>query len=386
MGWRRYGLSGVLLKITRNISRTILLSGDAVRIALFCLALAPSAYAGSDVFAQCAFKYSDDNGERLKCYDQLVFPEAELAPADQKNDVATEYVKESTSAISDAAPAIVVERSYLTRVWNLDDLSSQDVSKLGRLQPYRQSYLIIKKSGNPNRMPSSPLVDHNVITPYDIDATEVKFQLSFKSDIGDQRNVDFLGIKTLRLWGAYTQQSNWQTFNTRNSSPFRETVYEPELIATFGTGYSSGLKLINLGWEHQSNGKSNPESRSWNRIYLLGGWEWNDETSIMARGWWRIPETAYTDDNPDVSDYLGHADLVARWEPRDKSQAVAMLLRNNLSRTVNRGFIQLDWATPVKFGHAARMHIQTTNGFGESLIDYNYNQTTIGLGFSFREW
>ena len=188
------------------------------------------------------------------------------------------------------------------------------------------------------------------------------------------------------MWGAYTQQSNWQVFNTRNSSPFRETVYEPELIATLGTGHASGLKLINLGWVHQSNGRSLPDSRGWQRIYLLGGWEWNDTTSIQLRGWRLIQYNSLTDDNPDISDYLGRGDLVIRWEPSDKSQSIAMLLRNNLSRADNRGYEQIDWATPVRFGDAARMHIQLTSGFGESLIDYNHRQNTIGLGFSFREW
>jgi phospholipase A1 len=293
---------------------------------------------------------------------------------------------EDSEATAGLGASVAAERSYLTRMWNLDDQSNRDPSKLGRLQPYRQNYLVIKKTGSPNHLPSSPLPDHNVTVPIDIDAVETKFQLSVKADIGDQRNIDFMGIKTFRLWGAYTQQSDWQMFNTRSSSPFRETVYEPELIATLGTGNASGLKLVNLGVLHQSNGRPLPESRSWNRVYVLGGMEWNDMTSILLRGWWRMPEDPAKDDNPDISDYLGRADLVIRWEPRDKSQAVAMLLRNNLSIKNNRGYVQIDWATPARFGSAARMHIQITSGFGESLIDYNHRQNTFGLGFSFREW
>jgi len=332
---------------------------------------------------QCAQRYPGDAAERLKCYDQLASPASVPGTEQRKNAVADEDA--GATAVPGAASA-GAERSYLTRVWNLDDMSSRDPSKLGRLQPYRQNYLVIKKSGNPNRQPDSPLPDHNVTVPIDIDAVETKFQLSVKADIGDQRNIDFMGIKTFRLWGAYTQQSNWQMFNTRSSSPFRETVYEPELIATLGTGNGSGLKLVNFGVLHQSNGRPLPESRSWNRVYLLGGMEWSDMTSILLRGWWRMPEDPLKDDNPDIGDYLGRADLVIRWEPRDKSQAVAMLLRNNLSLKNNRGYVQIDWATPVRFGSAARMHIQITSGFGESLIDYNHRQNTFALGFSFREW
>ena len=352
---------------------------NTVLFSVPCLVFLASACAGSDHLFQCQQQYPDSDADRLKCYDQirLAVPEPLQKNVSDENDES-----DSSQTVSGLNP----ERSYLTRVWNLDDLSNRDPSKLGRLQPYHQNYLLVKKSSRPNSQPSSTLVDHSVTVPTDIDALEAKFQISVKADIGDQRNINMLGIKTFRFWGAYTQQSNWQVFNTRNSTPFRETVYEPELIATLGTGYASGLKLINVGWLHQSNGRSLPESRSWNRFYLLGGWEWNDMTSIMLRVWQRIPEDVLKDDNPDIVEYLGRADLVMRWEPRDKSQAVALLLRNNLSRTANRDYLQIDWATPVRIGSAGRMHLQLTTGFGESLIDYNHRQNTIGLGFSFREW
>lgn len=369
------------MKITINMKPNILLS------VVFCTALVPSAYAGGDIFLPCAQQYPGDDAERLKCYDGLAAPAFAPTPAARKNIVPDENGEASATPATPAAAATrSAERSYLTKVWNLDNLSNLDPSKLGRLLPYRQTYLLVNGTSSPNRQPGSPAIGRSSLAPSDIDATEVKFQFSVKADIGDQRNIDFLGIRTFRLWGAYTQQSNWQVFNFRNSSPFRETIYEPELIATLGTGHVSGLKLINLGWVHQSNGRSLPVSRGWYRIYLLGGWEWNNTTSILGRVWRRIPENPLKDDNPDISDYIGRADLVIRWEPRDKSQAIAMLLRNNLSRTDNRGYVQIDWATPVTFGDAARIHIQMTSGFGESLTDYNHRQNTIGLGISFREW
>lgn len=322
---------------------------------------------------QCARSHSDSEIERLGCYDHAVISDPAFVPSS----------REKAGAEWEAG---ATERSYFTRAWNLDNLSNLDPSRLGRLQPYRQNYLIVRKTGSANVRPGSPLPDHNTPLPHDLDTGEAKFQLSFKADIGSQQQLDLLGIRTFRAWVAYTQQSNWQVLNTRNSSPFRETNFEPELIATLGTGKPTGLKLINLGWVHQSNGRPLPESRSWNRFYVQGGWEWSNNTSFVLRGWRRISEDPANDDNPDIAAYVGRADLVARWEPQDKSQAVALLLRNNLSRKHNRGFVQFDWAIPVKFGNAARMHAQVTSGYGESLIDYNYRQTTFGLGFSFREW
>ena len=336
-------------------------------------------YAADERFQACAKNYPDNATQRLQCYDAIATPEAATAPPTQPEVVASEADDE---VVSMPEP----ERSYLTRAWNLDDKANRDESKLGRLRPHRQSYFLVRKSSNTNNQPNSGVPGHNTLVPNDLDALEAKFQLSFKADIGSQRDINFMGLKTFRMWGAYTQQSNWQVFNTRNSSPFRETNYEPELIATLGTGNASGLKLINLGLEHQSNGRPLPESRSWNRVYVQGGWEWNNSTSILARGWWRIPENALKDDNPDISDYVGRADLVARWEPTDKSQSIAILLRNNLRLPKNRGFVQVDWAMPVALGSAARLHAQFSSGYGESLIDYNHRQTTLGLGFSFREW
>ena len=371
----------MFLKISMTMKRGILLS------VVFCAVLIPSAYAGGDILLQCAQQFPGDDAARLKCYDRLAAPAPAPTPAVRQNIVPDENSQVSpTPATSAAVVSHGPERSYLTKTWNLDNLSNRDSSELGRLQPYRQNYLLVNWTNNPNLQPSSPAIGHSTLVPKDIDAGEVKFQFSIKADIGTQRNMDFLGIKTFRVWGAYTQQSYWQAFNVQNSSPFRETVYEPELIATLGTGHVSGLKLINFGWVHQSNGRPLPDSRDWTRIYLLGGWEWNDMTSIMARVWQRLPEDPQKDDNPDIIDYLGRGDLVIRWEPRDKKQSIAMLLRNNLRTTNNHGYVQIDWATPVTLGSAARMHIQMSSGYGESLIDYNHRQNTFALGFSFREW
>jgi len=253
------------------------------------------------------------------------------------------------------------------------------------LQPHLQNYLIVRKTSSINADPTSPAIGRNFATAYDLDVLEAKYQLSFKTDIGTLENLNLFGMQTLRVWGAYSQQSFWQVFNTRNSSPFRETNYEPELIAAFGTGKASGWKLLNLGLLHQSNGQPDPQSRSWNRVYGQGGWEWGN-VSLLARGWWRIPESPAKDDNPDIVHYMSHGDLVIRWEPDNRSQAVALLLRNNLMLGQNIGFMQLDWSMPIPLGHAALLHTQISSGYGESLIDYNHRQTTFGLGVSFREW
>ena len=276
------------------------------------------------------------------------------------------------------------DRTFLTRAWDLDGNGNPDKEGLRRLEPYRKNYLMVHHTTNINTQPTSPAPLHSILTPYAYQPNELKFQFSAKSEVGDFRNINFWYFRDFRLWAAYTQLSFWQLFNGQESSPFRETNHEPELIGTFGTGNDQGWKLLNLGFVHQSNGKPNPDSRSWNRIYLQGGWEW-DEFYLMSRHWWRIRETVLQDDNPDILNFVGSSELEAHWSP-DREDEVTLLLRSNLSADHPRGYAELNWSTPVHIGHLSRLSLQISSGYGSCLIDYNYPQTGIGMGLTFKEW
>ncbi|GAB1231577.1 phospholipase A [Ferrigenium sp. UT4] len=319
----------------------------------FLLALwaATTAHAASPNWKSCAGKSNDT--ERLACYDTLT---------------GQHYA----------------DRSALTRAWDLDGRGNPDRDGIRRLEPYRANRLMLHHTSRINTQPASPTPGHSAATPYAYGPNELKFQFSAKSEIGNFREINALGFTDFRLWAGFTQQSYWQMFNSANSSAFRETNYEPELIGTFGTGRARGWKLINLGLVHQSNGRSLPLSRSWNRVYLQSGWEWS-HSYLLARGWWRIPEATASDDNPDIQKFLGRAELEAHWAP-DTDDEVTLLVRSNLSTARLRGFAQLDWSTPVHLLHLARLSLQLTSGYGNSLVDYNHKQTTFGFGLTFKDW
>lgn len=225
------------------------------------------------------------------------------------------------------------------------------------LYPYRSNYFI-------------PYA-HDFHAKPDRKADEAKFQLSLMKPLV----YNLFGLEET-FFAAYTQQSNWQIYS--QSAPFRETNYEPELFVTLPFKWGDfPLRALKVGLNHQSNGQGGTRSRSWNRLYATGLFQL-DDIFISLRGWWRIPESRSSDDNPDIEQYLGYGDLRAAW-PIGRN-LLSMTLRNNLDTAHNRGAVQLDWSFPIKEFRHTFGYVQLFSGYGESLIDYNRSVDKIGIG------
>lgn len=204
---------------------------------------------------------------------------------------------------------------------------------------------------------------------------EAKFQLSVKKPIaynifGLKENINF----------AYTQTSWWQIY--AHSSPFRESNFKPEIFVTipYGLKDKTSIKRLKFGLLHESNGQSEPESRSWNRLYAQSSFQISN-LFITPRIWYKIPESEKDDDNPDIEDYLGYGDLNLLFPY--KTHTFKLLLRNNLKfDEQNRGFFALDWSFPLLNSKNSFAFIQLSNGYGDSLIDYNKEISRISFGIS----
>lgn len=240
------------------------------------------------------------------------------------------------------------------------------------IAPHRPTYVLpLTYTDDPN---TDPAVGQGV----EVEHSEIKMQFSFKVPLVERV---LFGHGFLSF--GYTQQSFWQAYNGNYSSPFRENNYEPELLLTFPSAYElAGFKgrLVTLSLNHQSNGRAEPLSRSWNRVMLDFVLE-RDETYLSIKPWWRIPEEASADDNPDIEDYLGNIELRALRKYHDHSFGV--MLRNNLNRD-NKGAVQLDYTFPLN--KRLRGYLQLFNGHGESLIDYNHYGRSIGIGIMLTDW
>ena len=240
------------------------------------------------------------------------------------------------------------------------------------ITPHQPNYLLVSSWNSPSSA-SNPFVAEEDI---ELDDSEITFGISFKVPIWRNmfaQNVD--------AYFAYTAHSWWQLFNSDLSAPFRETNYEPELFVRSFTYYDvlgTTLAGWSLGINHQSNGRSEPLSRSWNRLLGRLGFIVTDDLTVMLRLWDRIDEKSDDDDNPDIEDFLGKGDVRAIWTPGE-STFTAML--RNLPRD---GAYELTWSYPL--GKVFRFYTQYYNGYGESLIDYDRNVSRFSFGISVNDY
>ncbi|MCW8918291.1 MAG: phospholipase A [Gammaproteobacteria bacterium] len=238
------------------------------------------------------------------------------------------------------------------------------------ITPHRPTYILpLTYNDSPNNTPYAGL-------PLEVENSEIKMQFSFKVPLLEK----VLFGQGLLSFG-YTQLSLWQAYNSGYSSPFRETNYEPEMLLTFPSEYRFGKfrgRLITLGLNHQSNGRAEPLSRSWNRVMLDFVLE-RDGSYLSFKPWWRIPESG--DDNPDIEEYLGNFEL--RGLRKFSDHTVGVMVRNNL-RSDNKGAVQLDYT--YRLNRRLWGYVQLFNGHGESLIDYNHYNRSIGIGVMLANW
>ncbi|MEW6984026.1 phospholipase A [Colwelliaceae bacterium 6471] len=209
---------------------------------------------------------------------------------------------------------------------------------------------------------------------------EAKYQISFKVPL----NADNLLIKNDKLYFGMTIQSWWQIYANNISKPFRETNYQPEIAYLAPTNWHpfGGNLGFGFGIEHQSNGRTQILSRSWNRLY---GQLFFEKGSFAAslRPWYRLAEdkketplSSKGDDNPDILDYMGHFELGMgyKWENFE----LTALTRQNFS--THKGALELGFIFPM-WGKL-NGYVQYFTGYGESLIDYNHSQQKIGIGIA----
>ena len=260
------------------------------------------------------------------------------------------------------------------------DADKGNVLRAYTLMPHKPNYILLA-SYNSTGYNADPYREQFNDPTIDIDDTEVKFQISIKIPLAVGLFEDKMDI-----FAAYTNRSFWQLYNNDLSSPFRETNHEPEAWFQFRNDWQFfGIKnsVNQFGFVHQSNGRGGVLSRSWNRVFA--NFIFNYENFVFGiKPCYRISDSADDDDNPDITDFLGHCELLGAYKWKD--HAFSLMLRNNLESGFEKGTVQATWSFPLWNYPYLKGYIQWFNGYGESMIDYNQHSNSIGVGFTISDF
>ncbi len=344
----------------------------------------------------------DDPKGRLACYDRWAGQQPtglETAPpADRPGSV---QVPPGVIVTAGPGPGVTVAKtdepvvpkchndsySELSRFWELE--TDTDCGRFG-VRGYRPIGLSAVQGSSVNRTPTSPAPGHDATTPVDYRNSEARLQLSVRTKFAQGLLTPKDGPRVDSLWFAYSQQSYWQLFSPGLSRPFRSTDHEPEVMYVYPSDFNLPggwrMRYTGLGLVHQSNGQTLPFSRSWNRVYLMAGMENGKQFRITGRVWHRLHEDADTDDNPDITKYIGRGEVTGSWNV-NTDNTLSMTLRHAL-KSDGHGSARVEWMRalgPKQNGWlrgGLRLHTALFTGYGDSLIDYNHKRTVLSVGLS----
>lgn len=212
---------------------------------------------------------------------------------------------------------------------------------------------------------------------------DARFQISFKYRLFDPEGV-IGGFSPLlsNLYFTYTQTSLWDL--GEDSSPFRDTSYRPGLFYQWAGSERLPLPTEwRAGIEHESNGRSEPDSRSIDTVYLTPVWHWDMANSRRLTFAPKIYHYLDKHENRDIQRYRGYVDWNLRYGREDG------LMWRGLYRQGTGGYAsgQFDVSYPISERIFARtgsfVHLQVFSGYGETLLEYDRDrETQIRLGIS----
>ncbi|MBK1704322.1 phospholipase [Halochromatium glycolicum] len=346
------------------------------------LTASPVAVSAAPGLQSCAA--INDAQRRLACYDRISGRSPALPGALSTGSEPAAASRQPISAPAAVSTGADFERSVpasapvpaamsmLERAWSFNPDSDRYLIKL-----FNPNYLApVRYQSRTNDRPFSPVFSALETPESEVDNIEAAFQISFKTRVwaNDDRRFG--------LWFAYTQQSFWQVYNDENSSPFRDTNYKPELMVAWQPQLSVGgfeLGLLGLGYTHESNGRADPISRSWDRLIARIGLERGD-FALLLRPWIRIDDEGSDEDNPDITDYYGYGDITAVYKWRGNS--FTLMARGNPGES--KGAVRATWMTPKLVG-PLRGYLVAFSGYGATMIDYNFKQNAVSVGIALND-
>ncbi|MYN13289.1 phospholipase [Pusillimonas sp. TS35] len=230
----------------------------------------------------------------------------------------------------------------------------------------------------------------NALQPYepvyfavgDNNGRYARYQISLKYRLfrpKDPARPDFVD----HFYVGYTQTALWDL--SSDSSPFVDTSFKPSVFwrkdALWRDAREPWFVGLQAGVEHESNGKSDDESRSLNFYYVQPEFNYRFGGGSTLTFAPRFKNYFAVKENSDYADHFGYVDWKLRWA-QDNGLVLSGLYRRG---TESRYFTQLEAAWPLQrtfLNMNGYLYAQYTKGYGATLLDYNQksgSQVRVGL-------
>lgn len=234
-------------------------------------------------------------------------------------------------------------------------------------QPYKSNYIVFGSMRNRDGQP-----------PFSGQDLDIRFELGMQFSLFPHAG-DFTLLQPVKF--GYSQRSWWDI--SESSSPFKEHNYNPEVFWDFARarevfGRESGISLLDqAGFEHQSNGRDGPESRSWDRLYVQKHFRLSEMFAWTVKIW---DVVNLGEDNKDIEDYLGNVEITTHL---DLNNWAKIDLRTSKGDETSKISYQLDLSFPMSRWINSRFFISYHDGYGEALISYDRKSRSLRTGFHF---
>lgn len=202
------------------------------------------------------------------------------------------------------------------------------------------------------------------------DNSDAKFQIS----IIQRLTNSVLPFKTY-LFLTYSQLAFWDVF--KKSFPFRDINFNP----TIGLGrplvyQNRYLGDISIQFEHESNGKDEEDSRSWNKVSFSGLFKFNRHWTFFGKLWIPIIDGQ---NNRDLVSYKGYGTFALNYSQRNRYN-ISVILNPRSGGMFNANMI-VNAAYRLFKNENQYLFFELYNGYGEGLLDYREFHQRFRLGF-----
>ena len=214
--------------------------------------------------------------------------------------------------------------------------------------------------------------------------SEARIQVSFKYQLFGEAGA--VGGDNPALNGihfGYTQRMFWDL--GAESSPFRNIDFMPELFYLMpATDIGDGLTLGGqIGLRHESNGRSDPDSRSANTLYIQPVMSMETGDYTFAFGPRLFAYVGDLEDNPDIAHFRGSTGLFAEIGQDD---GLRLTTNTRFNFSSGKGAIDAELSYPLDRIVDTSLNLylfgQGFVGYGENLLDYNRKMSRLRVGLS----